>query len=198
MTRDKIKREEKNCKIFFKGVLWHGAAVRLCSQSSIWSCLKSFNKCQMLSLHFPFTNCFFSSRPNEVKHIIKFHNCHTIQLQEYPIPPRLASASQKPSSANISETESGILDPLVSKQMDFFLSKLTKNYLVFRFLCDFLVFSNALSHHCTVAWVTRPERPKGVRDEVKQAWRATSQKSGPNGAPRLPVDWYCFGDIELK
>ena len=24
-------------------------------------------------------------------------------------------------------------------------------------------FSNALSHHCTVAWVTRPERPKGVK-----------------------------------
>ena len=24
-------------------------------------------------------------------------------------------------------------------------------------------FSNALSHHCTDAWVIRPERPKGVK-----------------------------------
>ena len=32
------------------------------------------------------------------------------------------------------------------------------------------------------AWVTRPERPKGVKDEVKQARRAASQKSGPGGA----------------
>ena len=34
---------------------------------------------------------------------------YIIQLLEYPIP-------QKPSSADISETESGIIDPLVSKQ----------------------------------------------------------------------------------
>ena len=26
-----------------------------------------------------------------------------------------------------------------------------------------------LSHYCTVAWVTRPERPKGVKDVIKQA-----------------------------
>ena len=26
-----------------------------------------------------------------------------------------------------------------------------------------------LSHHCTVAWVTRPERPKVVKDVIKQA-----------------------------
>ena len=38
-----------------------------------------------------------------------------IQLLEYPIPPR-PRASQKPSSADISETESGIIDPLVSKR----------------------------------------------------------------------------------
>ena len=39
-----------------------------------------------------------------------------IQLLEYPIPARPAAAvSQKPSSADISETESGIIDPLVSK-----------------------------------------------------------------------------------
>ena len=32
-----------------------------------------------------------------------------------------------------------------------------------------------LFHHCTVAWVTRPERPKGAKDEVKQAQRAKSR-----------------------
>ena len=35
-------------------------------------------------------------------------------------------------------------------------------------------FSNALSHHCTDAWVTRPERPKGVKDVIKQARRAAA------------------------
>ena len=42
--------------------------------------------------------------------------------------------------------------------------------------CD---VSNALSNHCTVAWVTRHERPKGVKVEVKQARRAATLKSGP-------------------
>ena len=32
---------------------------------------------------------------------------------------------------------------------------------------------------CIVAWVTRPERPKGVKDEVKQARRAKSGPAGP-------------------
>ena len=32
----------------------------------------------------------------------------------------------------------------------------------------FQKMSNAL-HHRTVAWVTRPERPKGVKDVIKQA-----------------------------
>ena len=30
-------------------------------------------------------------------------------------------------------------------------------------------FFNTLYHHCTVAWVTRPERPKGVKEVIKQA-----------------------------
>ena len=34
--------------------------------------------------------------------------------------------------------------------------------------------SNALSHHCIDAWVTRPERPKGVKDVIKQARRAAA------------------------
>ena len=37
-------------------------------------------------------------------------------------------------------------------------------------------FSNALCHHCTDAWVTRPERPKGLSLEV-----------GARRAPRLLV-----------
>ena len=46
-------------------------------------------------------------------------------------------------------------------------------------------FSNALSHHCTDAWVTRPERPKGVKNVIKQARSAATKKSGPGGTPRL-------------
>ena len=34
--------------------------------------------------------------------------------------------------------------------------------------------SNALFHHCTDAWVTRPERPKGAKDEVKPARMAAA------------------------
>ena len=30
-----------------------------------------------------------------------------------------------------------------------------------------------LSNDCIVAWVTRPERPKGAKDKVKPAQRAT-------------------------
>ena len=51
---------------------------------------------------------------------------------------------------------------------------------LFLFLCNCfrisLDFSNALFNHCTVAWVTRPERPQGVKDEVKQA---RSRPDGP-------------------
>ena len=47
------------------------------------------------------------------------------------------------------------------------------------------------------AWVTRPERPKGVKDEVKQARRAQSRlkgrqlEVGPRRGPRLLV--YIYG-----
>ena len=40
----------------------------------------------------------------------------------------------------------------------------------------------------TSEWVTQPERPKGVKDEVKQAQRAQSQPKGPPArAPKLLV-----------
>ena len=38
-----------------------------------------------------------------------------------------------------------------------------------------------------VAWVTRPERPKGVKDEVKQARRAQSRPEGPQTRSRGPT-----------
>ena len=63
----------------------------------------------------------------------------------------------------------------------------TSNYKNTQLLLSSADFSNALSNHCTVAWVTWPERPKGMKDEVKQAQRAATQKLGPGGAPRLLV-----------
>ena len=37
-----------------------------------------------------------------------------------------------------------------------------------------------------VAWVTRPERPKGVKDVIKQAQRAQSRPEGPQPRSRGP------------
>ena len=39
---------------------------------------------------------------------------------------------------------------------------------------------------CTDAWVTRPERPKGVKDVIKQARRAQSRPEGPQPRSRGP------------
>ena len=39
----------------------------------------------------------------------------------------------------------------------------------------------------TSAWVTRPERPKGAKDEVKDAGRVADKKLGPGGPPILLV-----------
>ena len=39
----------------------------------------------------------------------------------------------------------------------------------------------------TSGWVTRPERPKGAKDEVKEARRATDKKLGPGEPPKLLV-----------
>ena len=46
-------------------------------------------------------------------------------------------------------------------------------------ILDFYFISLRLFLDCTVAWITRPERPKGVKDEVKQARRAQSRPVGP-------------------
>ena len=37
------------------------------------------------------------------------------------------------------------------------------------------------------AWVTLPERPKGAKDEVKEARRAVDWKLGLGGPPKLLV-----------
>ena len=44
----------------------------------------------------------------------------------------------------------------------------------------------------TSAWVTRPERPKGAKDEVREARRAADWKLGPEGPPKLLVDQYFY------
>ena len=49
-----------------------------------------------------------------------------------------------------------------------------------------------LTNDRIVAWVTRPERPKGAKDEVKQARRAQSRPEGPlprSRAPEGPLDF---------
>ena len=92
--------------------------------------------------------------------------CTVIQLSNPTI--------RKPnSSVCLSQTKPG---PQVEAQPAiFFLKSQKKN------ISKKNTISNALFHHCTDAWVTRPERPKGAKDEVKQARRAAAQKSGPGG-----------------
>ena len=89
------------------------------------------------------------------------------------------SSSQKASHPNISETESGIIGGVKTtgniKKNDNNKNKLHKE---------------ALSNHFANAWVTRPERPKGVKDAVKQARRA------PTGdVPEISPEWRCHIDI---
>ena len=42
----------------------------------------------------------------------------------------------------------------------------------------------ARSKMTIIVWVTQPERPKGAKDEVKQARRAQSQPEGPQARSR--------------
>ena len=46
-----------------------------------------------------------------------------------------------------------------------------------------------LSNDRTVTWVTRPERPKGAKDEVKRPQGPPARSRGPEG-PRLLVVVY--------
>merc|ERR1712051_807166 len=46
--------------------------------------------------------------------------------------------------------------------------------------------SESRIHACVHAWVTRPESPKGAKDEVKQARRAQSRPEGPQARSRAP------------
>ena len=63
---------------------------------------------------------------------------------------------------DISETESGIIDPLVSKRPKKFQYKKHIRKLKKKTIKKLDFFGNALSHHCTLAWVTRPEQ--GVKN----------------------------------
>ena len=90
--------------------------------------------------------------------------------------PNSSSSSQKASHGNISG--------IIFKKIWTFQISLQ---LFLNFSVIFLDFSNALSNDCTTAWVTWPERPKGMKDVIEQARRAQSHKSGPGG----PLDfWY--------
>ena len=44
---------------------------------------------------------------------------------------------------------------------------------------------------------TRPERPKGAKDEVKPARRATNQKLGPGGPPNFQSFYICSREDKL-
>ena len=55
------------------------------------------------------------------------------------------------------------------------------------FLCDLFLFLGNFFVECSIVWVTRPERPKGAKDKVKQAQRAQSRPEGPH--PRRPLDF---------
>ena len=45
----------------------------------------------------------------------------------------------------------------------------------------FFYFSNALSNHRTIAWVPRPERLKGVKDEVRRPEGPPARSRGREG-----------------
>ena len=93
----------------------------------------------------------------------------SIQLLKYPIPPPRAFRASRKSGWRYLGNETSYL---VSKGREKFWIYIKNKKM--GFLCIFLDFSNELSHHCTVAWVTRPERPKGVKDVIKQARRAAT------------------------
>ena len=48
-------------------------------------------------------------------------------------------------------------------------------------VCDASVCDASVrdASRCNGAWVTRPERPKGLKDVIKQARRAQSRPKGP-------------------
>ena len=99
---------------------------------------------------------------------------YIIQLLEYPIP-------QKPSSADISETESGIIDPLVSKQQEEkninnnWRRKIKTKEITLLDLFA-IVFGYLLTHYPIIAPLrgSHGQRPKGVKDIFKQAQRVAT------------------------
>ena len=58
-------------------------------------------------------------------------------------------------------------------------------YIMDTCIMDTCIINNQ-NHGYMHAWVTRPERPKGAKDEVKQARRAQSRPEGPQARSRAP------------
>ena len=88
----------------------------------------------------------------------KFH------LMSFPCPCKMLSRSQ------------GILTPRIRLSCCCCVTEKSHPY----------TMRSSSSNHHTVAWVTRPERPKGAKDEVKQARRAQSRPEGPPPRSRGP------------
>ena len=93
-----------------------------------------------------------------------------IQLLEYTIPPRDRACHENP-DCNISETKRAIRNPLVKKRPG--RKSEYENRIIIIKKLNLKNISNALSDHCTVAWVTRPQR-LGVKDVIKQARRVAT------------------------
>ena len=92
-----------------------------------------------------------------------------IQLLEYPIPPAAAAPDKKRHTRYLGNREwyhrsAGVKTK--GNKISFKKQFLAKLWIFWISLRLFLDFSNALSNHRTVAWVTRPEHPKGRYLEV--------------------------------
>ena len=68
-------------------------------------------------------------------------------------------------------------------------------YIMDTCIMDTCIMDTCIMDTCimdTSVWVTRPERPTGAKDEVKEAQRATDLKLGPGGPPKLLVSNTCL------
>ena len=49
-----------------------------------------------------------------------------------------------------------------------------------------------------IVWVTRPERPKGAKDEIKPARRANNKKLGPLNFKCTHIFWWWYISKEIS
>ena len=101
----------------------------------------------------------------------RFSALADIQLLVHPIPARAHAAAACHKNRHIAISR----EPRV---VFCFFGKFWILGGILDFSVIFLDFSNVPSNHCILAWFTWPERPKGVKDEVKQAQRAHSRPKG--------------------